>query len=220
MIEAEGLTKHFGDVEALAGLDLAVPSGQVLAILGPQRRGQDHVDPHDRHAHPTDRRARLQVAGIDVAKHPKQVRRIDRPRRAVRRGRARADRPREPPHGRAAVRSRPRRGHEGRRRGARADGPHRRRRPAGAHVLGRHAAPPRPRGQPRRRAPPAAARRADHRSRPAQPQRAVGRDRGAWRRAAPTCCSPRSTSTKPTVSPTSSRSSTTASSWRPAPATS
>ena len=28
MIEAEGLTKHFGDVEALAGLDLAVPSGQ------------------------------------------------------------------------------------------------------------------------------------------------------------------------------------------------
>src|SRR5687768_10282292 len=40
MIEAEGLTKHFGDVEALAGLDLAVPSGQVLAILGPNGAGK------------------------------------------------------------------------------------------------------------------------------------------------------------------------------------
>ena len=56
MIEAEGLQKHFGDVEALAGLDLAVPSGKVLAVLGPERCGQDDADPHDRHAHPTDRR--------------------------------------------------------------------------------------------------------------------------------------------------------------------
>ena len=40
MIEAEGLQKHFGDVEALAGLDLAVPSGQVLAILGPTAPGK------------------------------------------------------------------------------------------------------------------------------------------------------------------------------------
>jgi len=40
MIEAKGLTKHFGDVEALAGLDLAVPSGQVLAILGPNGAGK------------------------------------------------------------------------------------------------------------------------------------------------------------------------------------
>ena len=40
MIEAEGLTKHFGDVEALAGLDLAVPSGKVLAVLGPNGAGK------------------------------------------------------------------------------------------------------------------------------------------------------------------------------------
>jgi ABC-type multidrug transport system ATPase subunit len=40
MIEAQGLTKHFGEVEALAGLDLAVPTGQVLAILGPNGAGK------------------------------------------------------------------------------------------------------------------------------------------------------------------------------------
>ena len=40
MIEAEGLQKHFGDVEALAGLDLAVPSGKVLAVLGPNGAGK------------------------------------------------------------------------------------------------------------------------------------------------------------------------------------
>ena len=40
MIEARGLRKHFGEVEALAGLDLEVPSGQVLAILGPNGAGK------------------------------------------------------------------------------------------------------------------------------------------------------------------------------------
>jgi ABC-2 type transport system ATP-binding protein len=35
-----GPQKHFGEVEALAGLDLAVPSGTVLAILGPNGAGK------------------------------------------------------------------------------------------------------------------------------------------------------------------------------------
>ncbi len=40
MIEAEGLTKHFGETKALDGLDLAVPEGQVLGVLGPNGAGK------------------------------------------------------------------------------------------------------------------------------------------------------------------------------------
>jgi ABC-2 type transport system ATP-binding protein len=40
LIEADGLTKHFGKVRALDGLDLSVPSGQVVAILGPNGAGK------------------------------------------------------------------------------------------------------------------------------------------------------------------------------------
>src|SRR3954451_21311984 len=74
MIEAEGLQKHFGDVEALAGLDLAVPSGQVLAVLGPNGAGKTTlIRTIATLTKPTA--GTLKVAGIDVAKHPKQVRR-------------------------------------------------------------------------------------------------------------------------------------------------
>jgi ABC-type multidrug transport system ATPase subunit len=35
VIVAEGLSKRFGPVQALAGVDLAVPAGGVLGLLGP-----------------------------------------------------------------------------------------------------------------------------------------------------------------------------------------
>jgi ABC-2 type transport system ATP-binding protein len=74
MIEAQGLEKRFGDVEALAGLDLAVPSGQVLAVLGPNGAGKTTlIRTIATLTKPTA--GTLKVAGIDVAKHPKQVRR-------------------------------------------------------------------------------------------------------------------------------------------------
>src|SRR3954454_6791208 len=74
MIEAEGLKKRFGDVEALAGLDLAVPSGKVLAVLGPNGAGKTTlVRTIATLTRPTA--GTLRVAGVDVAKHPKQVRR-------------------------------------------------------------------------------------------------------------------------------------------------
>jgi ABC-2 type transport system ATP-binding protein len=38
-IVAEGLTKRFGDVHALTGLDLRVPEGTVLGLLGPNGAG-------------------------------------------------------------------------------------------------------------------------------------------------------------------------------------
>ena len=39
-IEAEGLTKRFGDTQALAGIDLAVRPGTVLGVLGPNGAGK------------------------------------------------------------------------------------------------------------------------------------------------------------------------------------
>lgn len=39
-IEAEGLTKRFGDTQALAGIDFAVRPGTVLGVLGPNGAGK------------------------------------------------------------------------------------------------------------------------------------------------------------------------------------
>jgi len=40
MIEAHGLTKHYGSVKALSGIDLAVPAGSILGVLGPNGAGK------------------------------------------------------------------------------------------------------------------------------------------------------------------------------------
>ena len=40
IVTASGLVKHFGDVHALDGLDLAVPEGTVLGLLGPNGAGK------------------------------------------------------------------------------------------------------------------------------------------------------------------------------------
>ena len=39
-LECIGLAKHFGGVQAVAGLDLTIPSGQILALLGPSGCGK------------------------------------------------------------------------------------------------------------------------------------------------------------------------------------
>jgi daunorubicin resistance ABC transporter ATP-binding subunit len=75
IIEAKGLEKRFGDVDALAGFDLVAESGHVTALLGPNGAGKTtfvsavatllHVDAGELH-----------VDGIDVAAEPGRVRRI------------------------------------------------------------------------------------------------------------------------------------------------
>ena len=39
-VQAEGLVKEFGDVKALNGIDLVVPRGKVVGLLGPNGSGK------------------------------------------------------------------------------------------------------------------------------------------------------------------------------------
>ena len=73
MIRASGLVKRYGEVTALAGLDLVVPEGTVLGLLGPNGAGKTTavrilttlLEPDGGSA---------QVAGIDVSSDPQGVR--------------------------------------------------------------------------------------------------------------------------------------------------
>ena len=74
MIEAEGLTKRYGDTVALAGIDLAVPAGSILGVLGPNGAGKTTaVRILTTLALPDSGRAR--VAGYDVVTEAAAVRR-------------------------------------------------------------------------------------------------------------------------------------------------
>ena len=70
----EGLTKTFGKVEALRGVDLAVQRGSVLGLLGPNGAGKTTtVRILTTLLHPTSGRAF--VEGLDVVARPDEVRR-------------------------------------------------------------------------------------------------------------------------------------------------
>ena len=74
-IQAEGLVKRFGETTALAGADLAAPSGTVLAVLGPNGAGKTTavrilatlLRPDQGHA---------TVGGYDVVTQAHQVRQL------------------------------------------------------------------------------------------------------------------------------------------------
>jgi ABC-2 type transport system ATP-binding protein len=73
VIEASGLTKRYGDVVALDGLDLTVPTGTVLGLLGPNGAGKTTaVSILTTLLQPDAGEAR--VAGFDVCGEPDQVR--------------------------------------------------------------------------------------------------------------------------------------------------
>jgi ABC-2 type transport system ATP-binding protein len=74
MIEAEGLTKRFGDTQALAGIDLCATSGTILGVLGPNGAGKSTAV----RILTTLARAdagTARVAGFDVATQAAEVRR-------------------------------------------------------------------------------------------------------------------------------------------------
>ena len=73
-IDAEGLVRRFGSIEAVAGVDLAVASGEVFGFLGPNGAGKSTtVRMLTTLLRPTEGRA--SVAGHDVVKAADKVRR-------------------------------------------------------------------------------------------------------------------------------------------------
>jgi len=74
-IQVEGLTKSFGDVRALRGIDLSVPRGTVLGVLGPNGAGKTTAVRILTTLLPPDG-GRAVVEGRDVVRQPAAVRRI------------------------------------------------------------------------------------------------------------------------------------------------
>jgi ABC-2 type transport system ATP-binding protein len=73
IVEARGLTKRFGEVEALAGLDLVAHPGRVTALLGPNGAGKTtFISAVATLLRPDG--GELRVAGIDVTSEPQRVR--------------------------------------------------------------------------------------------------------------------------------------------------
>ena len=72
-VEATGLTKHYGDVVALDGLDLAVPTGSVLGLLGPNGAGKTTAVSILTTLIAADS-GMARVAGVDVMNEPQRVR--------------------------------------------------------------------------------------------------------------------------------------------------
>jgi ABC-2 type transport system ATP-binding protein len=75
VVEARGLTKRFGDVEALTGLDLVAEPGQVTALLGPNGAGKTtFISAVATLLRPDS--GDLRVAGVDALAEPRRVRRL------------------------------------------------------------------------------------------------------------------------------------------------
>jgi len=73
MIEAEGLRKSFGKVQALGGVDLAVAEGAICALLGPNGAGKTTAV-HVLATLTKPDAGRARVSGHDVVREARQVR--------------------------------------------------------------------------------------------------------------------------------------------------
>ncbi|WP_406080158.1 ATP-binding cassette domain-containing protein [Micromonospora sp. NBC_00858] len=74
-VEAQGLVKRFGEVPALAGVDLQVPTGGVLGLLGPNGAGKTTAVRILTTLLPPDA-GRARVMGLDVVRQADAVRRV------------------------------------------------------------------------------------------------------------------------------------------------
>jgi len=72
-VEARGVTRSFGAVQALRGLDLTVPYGQVTALVGPNGAGKTTLMLILATLLAPDT-GQIRIAGHDLNTHPEQVR--------------------------------------------------------------------------------------------------------------------------------------------------
>src|SRR4051794_25140110 len=72
-IQVEGLTKSYGEVEALRGIDLSAPSGSVLGLLGPNGAGKTTAVRILTTLLPPDS-GTARVAGLDVVRDAAELR--------------------------------------------------------------------------------------------------------------------------------------------------
>jgi len=74
IIETRSLTKTFGRIEAVRGVDLKIKKGEIFGLLGPNGAGKTTtIGMLCTIVHPTSGNA--WIAGFDIARHPTQVRR-------------------------------------------------------------------------------------------------------------------------------------------------
>ena len=68
LLESRGLTKTFGGLTAVNRVDFQVRAGELRSVIGPERRGQDHVlQPPHRRAAAVERAASCSRAGTSPA---------------------------------------------------------------------------------------------------------------------------------------------------------
>jgi ABC-2 type transport system ATP-binding protein len=72
-IQAEGLVKHYDDVEAVRGVDLRVEAGEIFGFLGPNGAGKS-TTVRMLTTLLTITAGRAEVAGVDVANEPDEAR--------------------------------------------------------------------------------------------------------------------------------------------------
>ncbi|HDS64120.1 MAG TPA: ATP-binding cassette domain-containing protein, partial [Methanofollis liminatans] len=71
-IAARGLTKRFGDVEAVGGIDFAVLEGEAFGFLGPNGAGKTTTMRMIQCASPRSG-GDLRVLGMDPDTHPREI---------------------------------------------------------------------------------------------------------------------------------------------------
>jgi ABC-2 type transport system ATP-binding protein len=75
MIRTRQLVKKFGIRAAVNGIDLDIPAGQLVGLLGPNGRRQEHDD-QDAHRHADADLGHAEVGGFDVVNDPLAVKRV------------------------------------------------------------------------------------------------------------------------------------------------